>query len=134
MGSSNVLEKCEVFFILHFTIDSGPDSIEKKAKVKTLLEDSTLAPEKQADLSARMKELDLILEYNKVGKQYYDVYIKVINNPLDENLAKELDVLSSRLKELETLKRTNNISPKYEKIYAFPPLNMFPYLPHDKVA
>ena len=108
----------------------------EKAKLQTMLQDTTLSAEKQAELTARIKDLDFVLEYNRVGKQYYDLYTRAINNPNDTAIADELSAVTTQFEKLDNIKNSLRSSKPevYYKTYGVFPLNMTPYLPKKDVA
>ena len=108
----------------------------EKAKLQAMLQDTTLSAEKQAELSARIKDLDFVLEYNRVGKQYYDLYTRAINNPNDTAIADELSAVTTQFEKLDNIKNSLRSSKPevYYKTYGVFPLNMTPYLPKKEAA
>ena len=103
----------------------------EKAKISAILEDTTLPAVKRAEYLQRMQDLDFILEYNAVGKEYYELYTKVLNNPDDASLAEALKQVDARFKEFEKIKISRNVALETKSAF---PTNMYPYLPHDKQA
>ena len=109
----------------------------EKAKLQAMLQDTTLTAEKQAEITARLKQMDFILEYNRVGKQFYELYTKVLNNPDDVALAEELKIVSAQFENLENLKPSMmgiEKPERYYKTFGRIPKNMTPYLPKDEAA
>lgn len=101
----------------------------EKAKISAILEDTTLSLTKRAEYMQRMQDLDFILEYNAVGKEYYELYTKVLNNPDDAGLIKALKELDARFNEFEKIKISGNVALETKSAF---PTNMYPYLPHNK--
>ncbi len=99
----------------------------EKSKLTALLEDSTLSASKRTEYLQRIQDLDFAIEYNQVGKEYYELYTKVLNNPQDTKLAQELKVLEHKFRDFENIKRSGNIA-KTSTSY---PINASPYFPHD---
>lgn len=108
----------------------------EKAKIQAMLRDTSISAEKQAELTARLAELDLILEYNRVGKQYYDLYIQVLNNPNDAALAERLNAITPEFERLGRLKANGgvNVAKNGLKTVGHIPANMLPYLPKKEAA
>ena len=109
----------------------------EKAKLQAMLQDTTLTAEKQAEITARLKQMDFILEYNRVGKQFYELYTKVLNNPDDVALAEELKIISAQFENLENLKPSMmgiEKPERYYKTFGRIPKNMTPYLPKEEAA
>lgn len=103
----------------------------EKANISAILEDTTLSSTKRAEYMQRIQDLDFILEYNVVGKEYYDLYTKVLNNPDDIALVKALKQAEKRFEEFNFIKNSGNIALKTKSVF---PINMCPYLPHEKQA
>lgn len=101
----------------------------EKAKISAILEDTTLPAAKRAEYVQRMQDLDFILEYNAVGKEYYELYTKVLNNPDDIMLSKALKQMERRMEKYNSIKRSGNML--LQTISAFP-TNMLPYLRNEE--
>lgn len=82
----------------------------EKAKITALLEDASLSSAKRLEYTQRLQDLDFVLEYNKVGKAYYELYTKVLNNPQDAQLVNELKVLQNTLHKMDHIKEIGNIA------------------------
>lgn len=107
----------------------------EKSKIQTLLQNSSLTSENKAELTSRLKDLDFVLEYNKVGKEYYSLYTKALNNPNDTVLAEELKTITAQLQKLEELKNANpNLEIVLNNTFGFAPYNITPYLPKKEAA
>ncbi|MCM1338297.1 MAG: hypothetical protein NC191_01340 [Muribaculaceae bacterium] len=100
----------------------------EKSKLMTLLEDSSLPAAKRSEYLQRIQDLDFVFEYNQVGKEYYELYTKLLNNPQDAKLVKELKVLENRFREFELIKNSGNLVLKTSTTF---PINAGPYFLHD---
>ena len=102
-----------------------------------MLQDTTLTAEKQAEIASRIDRLDFLLEYNRVGKQYYDLYTQVLNNPNDTALAEQLSVMTAEMERLNGIRHSGGnlkIQPEVYKTHGLPPLNLLPNLPKKEAA
>lgn len=109
----------------------------EKAKLQAMLQDTTLTAEKQAEIASRIDRLDFLLEYNRVGKQYYDLYTQVLNNPNDTALAEQLSVMTAEMERLNGIRQSGGnlkIQPEVYKTHGLPPLNLLPNLPKKEAA
>lgn len=101
----------------------------EKAKISAILEDTTLPAAKRAEYMKRMQDLDFIFEYNAVGKEYYELYTKALNNPENKVLAKALKKMEKRFNEYNGIMILRNPSVQTSAAY---PINITTYLPHEK--
>lgn len=109
----------------------------EKAKLQAMLQDTTLTAEKQAEITARIDRLDFLLEYNRVGKQYYDLYTQVLNNPNDATLAEQLRLITVEFERLDNIKHMcGNLKtqPEVYHSHGYLPINILPHLPKKEVA
>ena len=109
----------------------------EKAKLQAMLQDTTLTAEKQAEIASKIDRLDFLLEYNRVGKQYYDLYTQVLNNPNDTALAEQLSVMTAEMERLNGIRHSGGnlkTQPKVYKTHGLPPLNLLPNLPKKEAA
>ena len=109
----------------------------EKAKLQAMLQDTTLTAEKQAEIASKIDRLDFLLEYNRVGKQYYDLYTQVLNNPNDTALAEQLSVMTAEMERLNGIRYSGGnlkTQPEVYKTHGLPPLNLLPNLPKKEAA
>ena len=109
----------------------------EKAKLQAMLQDTTLTAEKQAEIASKIDRLDFLLEYNRVGKQYYDLYTQVLNNPNDTALAEQLSVMTAEMERLNGIRHSGGnlkTQPEVYKTHGLPPLNLLPNLPKKEAA
>ena len=109
----------------------------EKAKLQAMLQDTSLSAEKQAEISARIKQVDFVLEYNRVGKQFYELYTRALNNPDDIAIAEELKIISAQFENLDKMKPSmlgQQNPERYYKTFGRVPMNMTPYLPKKEAA
>ena len=109
----------------------------EKAKLQAMLQDTTLTAEKQAEIASKIDRLDFLLEYNRVGKQYYDLYTQVLNNPNDTALVEQLSVMTAEMERLNGIRHSGGnlkTQPEVYKTHGLPPLNLLPNLPKKEAA